>query len=611
MTGPESGTDSGLDGKAAVRIAIEADGIQGQTAGKSRTVLPEVEVEDAAAWKLWGGKSQDSETLLVEFSSPPTIYLETGTWNFTLKGYKDDALILEGNIPSQDITLEGPNDLSFIVAPVLEGTGTFKITIELPFGHGITGAKVFKDGLEIDRDITPDAGSSSVVFEESDYPAGDYYFSIQLYKDNELYGVVSEVVQVRGNLGSEKTYTLTLEDLKVTYTITYHLEEGQFDNSVENPGYYQSTDTDITLPIPARGGYTFGGWYDNAELDGSEITKVPQGSGGNKTFYAKWTLVTYTIDYRLNGGTNNDENPASYTVESADITLLTPPTPMGYDFGGWYDNEELTGSAVTGIPQGSGGNKTFYAKWTLVAYAITYELNGGTNGENPPASYTVESSGITLPTTLTRTGYTFGGWYDNAELDGSPVTGIPQGGAGNKTFYAQWTAVPYAITYHLNGGTNNSGNPASYTVGSPAIILLSPSLAGYGFSGWYDNEELSGSAVTGIPQGSMGNKTFYAKWKPGLPVTITLRPQPGEPLPSDTMIIFEDEGAQFSAAGIGYRSWQWYWEGTPLSGANSDTYTLEADSASPGIYELSVVVTTNEGALLSARRRVTINERGE
>ncbi|NLL89469.1 MAG: hypothetical protein GX228_11240, partial [Firmicutes bacterium] len=31
----------------------------------------------------------------------------------------------------------------------------------------------------------------------------------------------------------------------------------------------------------------------------------------------------------------------------------------------WYDNADCTGTAITEIPQGSSGNKKYYAKWSL------------------------------------------------------------------------------------------------------------------------------------------------------------------------------------------------------------------------------------------------------
>ena len=65
----------------------------------------------------------------------------------------------------------------------------------------------------------------------------------------------------------------------------------------------------------------------------------------------------------MNGGTNNAQNPASYTIADSAITL-GEPTKTGNTFDGWYSNAEFTGTKVTSIPEGSTGNVTLYAKWT-------------------------------------------------------------------------------------------------------------------------------------------------------------------------------------------------------------------------------------------------------
>jgi uncharacterized repeat protein (TIGR02543 family) len=297
------------------------------------------------------------------------------------------------------------------------------------------------------------------------------------------------------------------------YTIAYTLNGGT--NAAENPASYTGESEAITLAPPTRGGYT-GVWHDNPELTGSAVTAIPAGSTGNKAFYAKLSVIPYTIAYTLNGGTNAAGNPAGYNVESPAITLAAPAR-ANHTFEGWHDNPEFAGEPVTGIPTGSTGNKTFYARWHDDSlprqYDIAYTLNGGTNDPENPASYTEESPAITLGAPA-RDHYTFDGWHDNANFTGDPVTGIPAGSTGNKTFYAKWTAVVYAIAYELNGGTNAAGNPASYTVASRAITLAAPSRANYTFDGWHDNVDFTGSAITAIPAGSAGDKTFYAKWTP-------------------------------------------------------------------------------------------------
>mgnify|MGYP004648648895 CR=1 FL=1 len=218
------------------------------------------------------------------------------------------------------------------------------------------------------------------------------------------------------------------------YNITYNLNGGT--NPAGAKTSYTIETADYTLPTPTKTGYTFGGWYTNSGLTGNAVTQITKGSTGNKTFWAKWTAVEYSITYNLDGGTNNASNPTKYTVETATITLADP-TRTGYTFGGWYSDAAFK-TQVTKIAKGSTGAKTFYAKWNAVEYSITYNLDGGTNNASNPTKYTVETATITLAAP-TKTGYNFGGWYENSGLTGSAVAKIAKGSTGNKTFWAKWT----------------------------------------------------------------------------------------------------------------------------------------------------------------------------
>ena len=66
----------------------------------------------------------------------------------------------------------------------------------------------------------------------------------------------------------------------------------------------------------------------------TQSVTIPAGSTGNRSYTANFTPITYTISYDLDGGTNNSSNPATYTIESASITL-NAPTRKGYTFIGW------------------------------------------------------------------------------------------------------------------------------------------------------------------------------------------------------------------------------------------------------------------------------------
>ena len=136
----------------------------------------------------------------------------------------------------------------------------------------------------------------------------------------------------------------------------------------------------------------------------------------------------------------------------------------------------------------------------------------------------------------------------------------------------------------------------------------SPTLSNYAFGGWYTGQNGGGAEFTASTTVSASIRV-YAKWTPGASVLITLQVQPGDPPLSNTAV-FTNVSTQFSAAGTGYSSWQWYWNGDPLSGETADTYTLGVGAKPPGNYELSVVVTTAGGAKLSARCLVTVKEGG-
>ena len=210
-------------------------------------------------------------------------------------------------------------------------------------------------------------------------------------------------------------------------TLTFDAGEGSFKDG-KTLTLTGKVGENLALPeSPVRKGYDLTGWYP----------ALPEKYPEKDTEYtAVWvTEGDYTITYELNGGTNVPENPAGYNVETGTITLKDPAKP-GYTFGGWYMAEDFTGEAVTEIVQGSTGNITLYAKWKLVSYTITYELDGGTNAPENPAGYNVETETITLKAPV-KTGYTFAGWYKDGGFT-DEITEIIHGTTGNITLYAKW-----------------------------------------------------------------------------------------------------------------------------------------------------------------------------
>ena len=266
-----------------------------------------------------------------------------------------------------------------------------------------------------------------------------------------------------------------------TYTVTLNTNGGTI-NSGNVTGYTYGVGA--TLPTAddmTYTGYTFKGWYDNENLTGSPIAAIGDTETGNKEYWAKWEANTYTVTLNTNGGTINSGNVTGYTYGvGATLPTADDMTYTGYTFKGWYDNENLTGSPIAAIGDTETGNKEYWAKWEANTYTVTLNTNGGTINNGNVTEYTY-GVGATLPTDVTRTGYTFKGWYDNENLTGSPVTAISNTETGNKEYWAKWEINQYTITVKPENGKADITITQDY--GTP---ITAPTLTreGYQFNGW-------------------------------------------------------------------------------------------------------------------------------
>ena len=220
------------------------------------------------------------------------------------------------------------------------------------------------------------------------------------------------------------------------------------------------------------------------------------------------------------------KNGSTFTAPASDG--LTRPDGNTDSYFMWLDGNgnsyEPGGSVPADVTE-------LTVQWTAPTYAVTLNTNGGTIADGKDVTGYTYGVGATLPTDVTRTGYTFKGWYDNENLTGSPVTAIGGAETGNKEYWAKWEINQYTITFDTNGGSEIA--PITQDYGTEITVPADPTRKGYTFKGW-DKE---------IPETMPAdNITVKAQWEINQ-YTITFDTNGG----SEIAPITQDYGTEITA----------------------------------------------------------------
>ena len=178
---------------------------------------------------------------------------------------------------------------------------------------------------------------------------------------------------------------------------------------------------DIKIVVRNNGTYTAPSYEGLTRPDGNNDTYFYWlGSDGNsylpndtvssnvETLTAKWEPLKYSVTLKVNDGVINNNNITEYVYgEGVVLPSASDMTKEGYTFGGWYTSDDFSGSIVTNIDATDRGDKTYYAKWNVNQYTITFDTNGGSNVDSITQDY---GSTLVKPLDPTREGYTFTGW---------------------------------------------------------------------------------------------------------------------------------------------------------------------------------------------------------
>lgn len=332
------------------------------------------------------------------------------------------------------------------------------------------------------------------------------------------------------------------------YTLTYNANGGTVSASSKTLQY---GDAFGTLPTPKRDGHRFLGWYTSA-TGGTKVSEATKIGAENTTIYAHWDAYTLSINYHANGAEyfsdydlNNNKELGTINVAGKDIVKVqTVKYGSKLPDYGILDGNRFTKTGHTAensvMVLKDGTSLSVIEPYTAIELATKagkqetfktedvsidiYPKKHWAGGFQNQEGNNKDKDCLFLNTT------TFSSSYNSKYvLDSSKKVTIPNGYSLYQTFGSNdvssdgsWQRYPfgtqvtqkskqmkfeygynpntYKITYNLNGGTNNSANPTSYTV-LYGVSLKNPTRTGYTFDGWY----IGGTKVTGINEGKKAN----------------------------------------------------------------------------------------------------------
>ena len=196
---------------------------------------------------------------------------------------------------------------------------------------------------------------------------------------------------------------------------------------------------------------------------------------------------------------------------------------------------------------------------------VTFDSHGGSNVPSQKVAYGDKAE---KPDNPTRLGYNFVNWTCQDEEWSFIGYSVTQ----DMTLDANWSIITYNVIYNLDGGTNDSNNPSSYTV-EDDLTLYAPIKTGYTFLGWFNE---TNSEIKSLGQTIVGDMTLTAHWSANLnKLSIT-----SEDASKGTVSItsgngYSDESITVVATPVGDCVFKgWYHESTKVSDSASYTFTM-------------------------------------
>ncbi|MBR3731296.1 MAG: InlB B-repeat-containing protein [Spirochaetales bacterium] len=263
-------------------------------------------------------------------------------------------------------------------------------------------------------------------------------------------------------------YAIFKEPAAVFYYVEYNINGGTGGSMTRSTFAVGKSYQLPKCTFKAPTGKRFDKWTTNADgtgksyTDEQSMTNLATAAGSIVTLYAQWKVKTdLYITYHDPKNADNSDNPTTF-LKTDNVTLTGLAGITGYTFGGWYDNETCTGSAITGWSAGDKDDDIeLWAKWTANEYAVTFNKNA----EDAVGTMAAQNMTYDTETALTANGYSltghrFLGWHTDKGASSAKYTNeqtvknLTAINGGSVTLYAIWEeADTYTIAFAANGGT--------------------------------------------------------------------------------------------------------------------------------------------------------------
>lgn len=254
-------------------------------------------------------------------------------------------------------------------------------------------------------------------------PAGARVLDVNIIPEN---GVALSCQSITGLAGineiTDPEQTAKAVTIKPLYTLAYNANGGGSMADASSPYIAGTTVTVLPCAFTAPAHYTFSGW--NTAADGSGTSYAPNAAfaiAGDITLYAQYTIDSFTVTFVDWDGSELKKETVAYGDKAS---APSPPVKAGYNFTGWdKDFDKVTQDLIV------------TAQYDINSFTVRFDPQGG----SAVAAVTVPyNSIITAPTAPTRKGYTFGGWYKDADCKNAWNFATDKVTA-DITLYAKWT----------------------------------------------------------------------------------------------------------------------------------------------------------------------------